>query len=98
MPLLLAHGLEPQLTIVTEAMIPGEYLFPLVDKLAQKSNTQISILTEVLAGAWQSLDQGRADIVIAPSMHLRTSTEINSRVIFRQMNVCVAVPEHPIHS
>ena len=93
----LARGWEPRLTIVTEALIPSEYLFPLVDKLATKAATQLSILTEVLAGAWERLDEGRADIVIAPAMHLRSSNEINSRVIYKQMNVYVAVPDHPIH-
>lgn len=93
----LARGWEPRLTIVTEALIPSEYLFPLVDKLATKAATQLSILTEVLAGAWERLDEGRADIVIAPAMHLRSSSEINSRVIYKQMNVYVAAPFHPIH-
>lgn len=94
----LVRGWEPRLTIVTEALIPGEYLFPLVDKLAEKAATQLSILTEVLAGAWERLDEGRADIVIAPAMHLRISSEINSRIIYKQMNVYVAAPEHPIHN
>lgn len=93
----LARGWEPRLTIVTEALIPSEYLFPLVEKLAAKAATQLSILTEVLAGAWEKLDEGQADIVIAPAMHLRSSSEINSRVIYKQMNVFVAVPTHPIH-
>ncbi len=34
-------------------------LFPLIDKLAAKANTQLAIITEVLAGAWERLEQGR---------------------------------------
>ncbi len=40
---------------------------------------------------------GRADIVIAPDMHFRSSSEINSRKLYTLMNVYVAAPDHPIH-
>jgi DNA-binding transcriptional LysR family regulator len=79
----LARGWETHLTLVTEALVPTHELFPLVDKLAAKANTQLSIITEVLAGAWERLEQGRADIVIAPDMHFRSSSEINSRKLYR---------------
>ncbi|HBV40492.1 MAG TPA: LysR family transcriptional regulator [Erwinia sp.] len=93
----LARGWETQLTIVTEALVPSEYLFPLIDKLAEKANTQIALVTEVLAGAWERLEQGRADIVIAPDMHFRASSEINTRKLYSIMSVIVASPDHPIH-
>ena len=93
----LARGWEPHLTIVCEALIPTASLFPLVDKLAQKSTTQLTLATEVLAGAWERLETGRADIVIAPDMHFRTSSEINSRPLYSVVNVYVAAPDHPIH-
>ncbi|WP_413736885.1 LysR family transcriptional regulator [Sodalis sp. RH21] len=93
----LARGWETHLTIVTEALVPAERLFPLIDKLAHKANTQVSILTEVLAGAWERLEQGRADIVIAPDMHFRASSEINSRKLYKILNIYVAGPDHPIH-
>ncbi|EPL8096122.1 LysR family transcriptional regulator [Morganella morganii] len=93
----LARGWEPHLTIVCEALIPAASLFPLVDKLAQKSTTQLTLATEVLAGAWERLETGRADIVIAPDMHFRTSSEINSRPLYSVVNVYVAAPDHPIH-
>ncbi|MEQ9997809.1 LysR family transcriptional regulator [Pectobacterium versatile] len=93
----LARGWETHLTIVTEALIPTQRIFPLIDKLALKANTQVSILTEVLAGAWERLEQGRADIVIAPDMHFRASSEMNTRKLYTMNNVYVASPEHPIH-
>jgi len=93
----LARGWETHLTLVTEALVPTPELFPLVDKLAAKANTQLSIITEVLAGAWERLEQGRADIVIAPDMHFRSSSEINSRKLYKVLNVYVAAPDHPIH-
>ncbi|EQC01284.1 LysR family transcriptional regulator [Photorhabdus temperata] len=93
----LARGWETHLTIVCEALAPAASLFPLVVKLAQKSNTQLSLLTEVLAGAWERLETGRADIVIAPDMHFRASAEVNSRQLYSITNVYVASPDHPIH-
>jgi len=93
----LARGWETHLTIVAEALVPSESLFPLVDKLAEKANTQIALVTEVLAGAWERLEQGRADIVIAPDMHFRASSEINTRKLYSIISVIVASPDHPIH-
>ncbi|WP_445496401.1 LysR family transcriptional regulator [Photorhabdus sp. SF281] len=93
----LARGWETHLTIVCEALVPASLLFPLVGKLVQKSNTQLSLLTEVLAGAWERLETGRADIVIAPDMHFRASAEVNSRQLYSITNVYVASPDHPIH-
>lgn len=46
----LAHGWEPYLTIECEVLITVSTLFLLVDKLVQKSETQFSLLTEVLVG------------------------------------------------
>lgn len=93
----LSRGWETHITVVCEALVPATQLFPLVDKLSKKANTQLSLMTEVLAGAWERLEQGRADIVIAPDMHFRSSSEINVRKLYKVMSVYVAAPEHPIH-
>jgi len=94
----LARGWETHVTIVAEALVPTERLFPLLDKLAQKANTQVSILTEVLAGAWERLEQDRADIVISPDMHFRATSEVNTRKLYSVKSVYVASPDHPIHN
>jgi len=93
----LSRGWETHITVVCEALVPATQLFPLVDKLSKKANTQLSLMTEVLAGAWERLEQGRADIVIAPDMHFRSSSEINVRKLYKVMSVYVAAPDHPIH-
>ncbi len=38
----LARGWETYLTLVTEALVPTEALFLLVDRLADKANTQLN--------------------------------------------------------
>ena len=93
----LSRGWETHITVVCEALVPATQLFPLVDKLSKKASTQLSLMTEVLAGAWERLEQGRADIVIAPDMHFRSSSEINVRKLYKVMSVYVAAPDHPIH-
>ncbi|WP_272578768.1 MULTISPECIES: LysR family transcriptional regulator [Providencia] len=93
----LAKGWETHLTIVCEALVPANSLFPLVERLAEKSETQLSLITEVLAGAWERLESGKADIVIAPDMHFRTSSEINSKSLYTINHIYVASPDHPIH-
>ncbi|NLS54290.1 LysR family transcriptional regulator [Hafnia alvei] len=93
----LSRGWETHITVVCEALVPATQLFPLVNKLSNKANTQLSLMTEVLAGAWERLEQGRADIVIAPDMHFRSSSEINVRKLYKVMSVYVAAPDHPIH-
>ncbi|WP_282807429.1 LysR family transcriptional regulator [Hafnia alvei] len=93
----LSRGWETHITVVCEALVPATQLFSLVDKLSKKANTQLSLMTEVLAGAWERLEQGRADIVIAPDMHFRSSSEINVRKLYKVMSVYVAAPDHPIH-
>lgn len=93
----LAKGWETHLTIVCETLIPAQSLFPLVERLAEKSETQLSLITEVLAGAWERLESGKADIVIAPDMHFRSSSEINSKSLYTINHIYVASPDHPIH-
>ena len=93
----LAKGWETRVTIVCEALVPVANFFPLVEKLAQKSNTQFIFMTEVLAGAWERLESGRADIVIAPDLHFRSSSEFNSKLLYSIHHVYVAAPNHPIH-
>ncbi|MGL4858346.1 MAG: LysR family transcriptional regulator [Enterobacteriaceae bacterium] len=92
----LARGWETSLTIAVD-LVPIEMLFPLVERLAQKTHTSITLLSEVLAGSWERLEQGKADIVLAPSTYFRPSGEINSQRLYRSMMVFVAAADHPIH-
>lgn len=93
----LACGWEPSLTLAVEALIPVERLFPLVERLSQKAQTQLSLISEVLAGTWERLEQGKADIIIAPDSHYRVSAGVNRRKLCSIESVVVATPQHPIH-
>lgn len=67
----------------------GRVLLEAADKLTTDA--------EALARGWERLEQGRADIVIAPDLHFRASSEIDSRKLYRLLNVYVASPDHSIH-
>ncbi len=77
----LSRGWETHLTIVTEAPVPTQDFFPLIEKLATKSNTQLSVLTEVLAGAWNGWNRD-VRISLSPLICIfvphRRSTPANS--------------------
>lgn len=92
----LANGWEPWISIVCEALVPVASLFPLVNRLADKTTTQLSITTEVLSGAWETLEQGQADIVLGSDSNFRSTPEINSCPIYKTMAVYVAAADHPI--
>ncbi len=61
----LARGWETHLTIVTEALVPTPAFFPLIDKLAAKANTQLAIITEVLAGGVGTAGAGGGRILLS---------------------------------
>lgn len=92
----LANGWEPRISIVCEALVPVASLFPLVNRLADKAATQLSITTEVLSGAWETLEQGIADIVLGSDSNFRSTPEINSCSIYKTVIVDVAAADHPI--
>ncbi len=43
---------------MTQALVPTPAFFPLIDKLAAKANTQLAIITEVLAGRGNGWSRG----------------------------------------
>ena len=46
----------------------GTGSLPLVDRLAEQTDTRLRFRAEVLAGSWECLEDGRADLLISSSM------------------------------
>lgn len=93
---LLAHGWELSLTIAYDALLPVTHLFPLVDILDKKAPTQIKFQEEILAGCWEALLEGRADILIAPRLeHIPSDFKFETLGFFEQK--WVAAKDHPVH-
>lgn len=96
----IADGWEAELRIALDAIIPVERLFPVLGAFyAEGQPTQIRINAEVLAGTWDALLTGRADLAIgAPGDHPACSG-ISSRPLIRRTEFIFAIaPEHPLAS
>ncbi|MCP8689471.1 LysR family transcriptional regulator [Marinobacterium sedimentorum] len=96
----MAHGWEAQLTIAINALFPVELIFPLVKRF-QLVQPDIHILLhyETLAGTWDCLHDGRADLVIgAPGMPPEgRSYDLLPLPLMPDSAFCyVAAPEHPV--
>lgn len=91
------QGWESKITIVCEGLLNPGLFFPLINKLYEKSNTDIAVFTEMLNGAWERLIEGKADILIAPEAVTQEFAEINKQKLGTIDLVYVTAPEHPIH-
>ncbi|MBE4413118.1 LysR family transcriptional regulator, partial [Vibrio parahaemolyticus] len=65
---LLANGWELDITVAFDGIIPISNFFPMVDALAGSKLTRIRLQEEILAGSWESLNTGRADLLVCPSL------------------------------
>lgn len=92
----IANGWELDLTIAFDGVIPIRHFFPLVDKLAQQSKTRLKLQEEILAGGWEALATGRADILIAPQSDMSLA-EAKSETIGSMSLMWVAAPNHFVH-
>ncbi|KOO11266.1 LysR family transcriptional regulator, partial [Vibrio xuii] len=63
---LLANGWELDITLAFDGIIPVENFFSMVDELGKVSSTRVKLQEEILAGCWESLNDGRADLLICP--------------------------------
>ncbi len=63
---LLANGWELDITIALDGIVPAANLFPMVEALGNISKTRVRIQDEILAGCWEALATGRADLLICP--------------------------------
>jgi DNA-binding transcriptional LysR family regulator len=105
-----ASGWEPQLTLALDLIYPEELLIPLIARFyaehcenhqagddegaAGGAITAIRISGEVLGGAWDALESGRADLAIAPGF--APLPGFHTQPLDRVPFVLVAAPNHPI--
>ncbi len=62
----LGEGWEAKLGIAVDAMLPLDWLFPLVEAFdALASHTELRLIEETLGGPWDALIDGRADLAVA---------------------------------
>ncbi|HET9463105.1 MAG TPA: LysR substrate-binding domain-containing protein [Thiobacillus sp.] len=91
-----AGGWETGLTIGVEGILPIAPLLPLLDAFYQLGQaTEVKLRHEVLAGGWDALASGRADLVIAGG-DAPAGGGIRTRALGRIEFVFCVAPQHPL--
>lgn len=92
-----AKGWESELRIAVDTIIGIDKLYGLLEEFyAEKTGTRIRLSREVLAGTWDAIAAGRADLAIGASGDAPAGRSYASRVIGRVEMVFAAAPFHPI--
>ncbi|SIR54199.1 DNA-binding transcriptional regulator, LysR family [Aeromonas sp. RU39B] len=94
----LARGWETDITVAVDAVVAIPELYPLVERLAQHTDTRLRFRAEVLAGSWECLEDGRADLLIStlnPDLVMHGS---KYQELFKEVMLYVAHPDHPLHN
>jgi len=92
-----ARGWESELRIAVDTIIGMDRMLRLVGEFYEKkSGTQLRLMHEVLAGVWDALASGRADLAIGASGDAPAGRSYATRVFGRMELVFVAAPFHDI--
>lgn len=92
----LANGWELDITIAFDGIVPVSNFFPMVDALSEVSSTRVRLQEEILAGSWESLNMGRADLLVCPSLDTLPQ-EVKSEKIGKMAMLWVAAADHYVH-
>ncbi len=92
-----AGGWEPQLTLAVEGILPTAPLLPVLeDFYGLGQGTALRLRHEVLAGTWDALASGCADLVIGATGSVPPGSGIRTRPLGTvEFRFCVA-PGHPL--
>jgi DNA-binding transcriptional LysR family regulator len=93
----LARGWETDITIAVDTLVPVQALYPLVERLSELTDTRLRFRAEVLAGSWETLEDGRADLLISSLTGDQMLTGIKHQSLFEEEMLYVAHPDHPLH-
>ena len=92
-----ATGWEMELRIVLDIMIPAVQLFPLIAEFyAEESGTRIRLAHEVLAGTWDALVSGRAELALGVSGEVPAGGGYAIRMLGYKDFVFAVAPKHPL--
>jgi DNA-binding transcriptional LysR family regulator len=92
-----ASGWEAELRIAVDALIPAEHLFPLIEAFyAEGHNTEIRLSNEVLAGCWDALLDGRADLAVGAPGDLPPGGGLAAELLGTIDFVFAISPQHPL--
>ncbi|OGA33582.1 MAG: LysR family transcriptional regulator [Betaproteobacteria bacterium RIFCSPLOWO2_12_FULL_64_23] len=93
----IATGWETELRIALDIMIPAVQLFPLIAAFyAEQSGTRIRLAHEVLAGTWDALVSGRAELALGVSGEVPAGGGYAIRILGYKDFVFAVAPTHPL--
>lgn len=92
-----AKGWELELSIVLDAILPWSWLQPHVDAYFQDAcSAKLRINEETLAGSWEALLDGRADLVIGATSDPPSGLGVSTQPLFSiPFSFCVS-PQHAL--
>lgn len=91
-----AKGWESELRIAVDTMVGLDKLFGLVAEFyREEAGTRLRLQQEVLAGTWDALASGRADLAIGAAGDSPPGTAFATRTLGRIELALVAAPFHP---
>lgn len=94
-----ASGWESELRIAVDALIPAERLFPLIEAFyAAGHSTEIRLGSEVLAGCWDALLDGRADLAVGAPGDLPPGGGLTAEFLGTVDFVFAISPQHALAS
>ncbi len=92
-----ASGWEAELRIAVDALIPAERLFPLIESFyGEGHGTEIRLSAEVLAGCWDALLGGRADLAVGAPGDLPPGGGLTATPLGSIDFVFAIAPTHPL--
>ncbi|MCU0870489.1 MAG: LysR family transcriptional regulator, partial [Burkholderiales bacterium] len=92
-----SRGWEIELVIAMDEIVPIERLYPLVAAFHGLGHgTRLKLLEEILAGTWDALLTGRADLVIGASGDPPTDGGCTTAALGSMPFVFAVAPTHPI--
>jgi len=92
------HGWEPVFTIAIDSVLDTGFIYPVIKKFyGLQPRIEINMYEEVLGGALEAVNTGRADLVVGVGTGSIPARGIKSRAIGSIDWLFVAAPGHPIH-
>ena len=91
------NGWESEITLGIDASFPFERLLPLMEEFYQQNHhTRLRVSHEVLAGSWESLVYGCADIIIGAICEPPSRVGYAFSQLGRLDYVFAVAPQHPL--
>ncbi|ROV57861.1 LysR family transcriptional regulator [Vibrio ponticus] len=92
----LANGWELDITIAFDGIVQLKNFFPMVEALGNVSSTRVRLQEEILAGCWEALESGRADLLVCPKLDT-LPLDVKSETLGSMSMMWVAATNHYVH-